>query len=126
MAKGFSAPRFRSGRVSTSPRHRRKQTLVARRTRRNPSLRELHTTFEPGRLSLTWVAQAYEQIVPIVRRTTSQAPGHSKDGLDVWETDAAPLLGSRSTCSPSCFYADGEQRSLTLGSSCPTCSRLTG
>jgi hypothetical protein len=126
MARDFSAPRFNSGRASTSPRHRRKETLVARRTRRNPSLREMHITFEPGRLSLTWVAQAYEQIVPIARWTTSKAPGRRKDGLDLCETDAAPLLGSRSTCSPSCFYEDGEQRSLTLGSSCPKCSRLTG
>jgi hypothetical protein len=70
----FSAPRFTSAPASKRPRHRRKETLVARRNRQSPKTREIHTTFEPSRLSPSWVAQAYEQIVPIVRRTTSRSP----------------------------------------------------
>ena len=63
-------------------RHRRKETLVARRTRRNPQLREIHCTFEPSRLSPSWVAQAYEQIVPMVRRPTSRSPRPGSDELE--------------------------------------------
>src|SRR2546429_1376903 len=88
-AKGCSAPRFQAGRARTYPRHRRKETLVARRTRHHPARREMHTTFAPGRLRLTWVAQADEQIVPIGRRTTSKAPGPGRDGLAACETDSA-------------------------------------
>ena len=80
----FLARRFRSARASKRPRHRRKETLVARRNRQAPQMREIHTTFEPSRLSPSWVAQAYEQIVPIVRRMTSRSPGlgrhHPKPG----------------------------------------------
>jgi hypothetical protein len=74
----FLAPRFRSARASKRPRHRRKETLVARRDRPPPKTREILTTFEPSRLSSSWVAQAYEQIVPIVRRTTSKAPASGR------------------------------------------------
>lgn len=74
----FSARRFRSARASKRPRHRRKETLVARRDRQPPKTREILTTFEPSRLSSSWVAQAYEQIVPIVRRTTSKAPASGR------------------------------------------------
>jgi hypothetical protein len=53
---------------------------VARRNRQHPQRREMQVTFEPSRLSPSWVAQAYEQIVPIVRRTTSRSlrPGQAK------------------------------------------------
>jgi len=51
---------------------------VARRNRQPPKTREILTTFEPSRLSPSWVAQAYEQIVPIVRRTTSKTPAPAR------------------------------------------------
>ena len=53
---------------------------MARRNRQPPKTREIRTTFEPSRLSPSWVAQAYEQLVPIVRRTTSRpsGPGHDR------------------------------------------------
>ncbi|MDH3605142.1 MAG: hypothetical protein OEU26_36565 [Candidatus Tectomicrobia bacterium] len=41
------------------------------RRKRQPSLnREIRITFEPHRLSPAWVAQAYEQAVPLARRST--------------------------------------------------------
>ena len=70
----FSARQFTSAHASKRPRHRRKETLVARRNRQPPKTREILTRFEPSRLSSSWVAQAYEQIVPIVRRTASKTP----------------------------------------------------
>jgi retron-type reverse transcriptase len=44
MARDFSVPRFRSVRAENLPRHRRKETLVARRKRRNLQAREIHIT----------------------------------------------------------------------------------
>jgi hypothetical protein len=90
----FSAPRFRSARVSKRPRHRRKETLVARRHRQPPKTREIHTTFEPSRLSPSWVAQAYEQIVPIVRRTTSRVADPGRDHPEPSETGSAGRAAS--------------------------------
>ena len=45
---------------------------MARRERQQSLTRELRVTFEPHRLSPAWVAQAYEQVVPITRRATPQ------------------------------------------------------
>lgn len=90
----FLAPRFRSAHASKRPRHRRKETLVARRNRQPPQTREIHTTFEPSRLSPSWVAQAYEQIVPIVRRTTSRAPGPGRDQPEPSETGSVGRVHS--------------------------------
>jgi hypothetical protein len=45
---------------------------VPGREHHHPQLREIQSTFEPSRLSLSWLAQAYEQVVPLVRRTTSR------------------------------------------------------
>lgn len=44
--------------------------------------------FEPSRLSPSWVAQAYEQIVPIVRRTTSSSSRPSRERSESNETDS--------------------------------------
>ena len=46
---------------------------MARRERPKPQTREIHIMFEPHRLSPAWIAQAYEQVVPIARRSTTQA-----------------------------------------------------
>src|SRR5215831_16757659 len=72
MAKDFSALRSSSARVVTLQALWDKETIVIRRERHHPQLRELQSTFEPSRLGLSWLAQAYEQVVPIVRRTTSR------------------------------------------------------
>jgi hypothetical protein len=90
----FSAPRFRSAHASKRPRHRRKETLVARRNRQPPQMREIHTTFEPSRLSPSWVAQAYEQIVPMVRRTTARSSGLGRDLPEPSETRSAGRVAS--------------------------------
>ena len=53
---------------------------MGRREHQSPQAREMHVTFAPSRLSLAWMAQAYEQVVPIIRRTTSgPAPCHAED-----------------------------------------------
>ena len=41
---------------------------MARREPNNRQTLKVHVTFEPNRLSPDWVAQAYEQVVPIARR----------------------------------------------------------
>ena len=45
---------------------------MARRERQQSLTRKIRVTFEPHRLSPAWVAQAYEQVVPIARRSTIQ------------------------------------------------------
>ena len=67
---------------------------MARRNRQPPQTREIHTTFEPSRLSPSWVAQAYEQIVPIVRRTTLRPPGPGRDRPESSETGSAGRAAS--------------------------------
>ena len=42
------------------------------REHHHPQLREIQSTFDPSRLSLSWLAQAYEQVGPLVQRTTSR------------------------------------------------------
>jgi hypothetical protein len=44
---------------------------MARRERTHSMMLEIRITFEPSRVSSACVAQAYEQVVPITRRTTS-------------------------------------------------------
>jgi hypothetical protein len=44
---------------------------MARRERTHTMVLEIRITFEPSRVSSACVAQAYEQVVPIPRRTTS-------------------------------------------------------
>jgi hypothetical protein len=71
MATDFSVLRSNAARA-VRPSHWDKETIVSRRERHRPPLREIHSTFEPSRLSLAWLAQAYEQVVPIVWRATSR------------------------------------------------------
>ena len=51
---------------------------MARRERSKPQKRGIRITFEPHRLSPAWVAQAYEQVVPVARRSATKvrAPGN--------------------------------------------------
>ena len=44
---------------------------MARRERTHNMVLEIRVTFEPSRVSSACIAQAYEQVVPIPRRTTS-------------------------------------------------------
>jgi hypothetical protein len=71
MARAFSGLRSNAARAGL-PSHWDKEAIVSRRERHHPQRREIHSTFEPSRLSLAWLAQAYEQVVPIVRRTISR------------------------------------------------------
>ena len=48
---------------------------MARRKRQTPLNQEIRITFEPHRLSPAWVAEAYEQAVPIAGRSTPQVLG---------------------------------------------------
>jgi len=68
---------------------------VARRERNNPHTLEVQVTFEPSRLRSTWMAQAYEQVVPITRRVTSQArPGRQTGHAEQTpQGERYPLLG---------------------------------
>jgi hypothetical protein len=85
MAKDFSALRSNSARAVTRPCLWAKETSVVRRERHHPQQRrEIQSTFEPSRLSLAWLAQAYEQVVPMIRRTTSRSlPPHGEDAEEL-------------------------------------------
>jgi hypothetical protein len=93
MAKDFSALRSSSARAVTLQSLWDKETIVVRRERHHLQRREIQSTFEPSRLSLAWLAQAYEQVVPIVRRTTS--------GPSCRHGEDAEELGRRSPQGPS-------------------------
>jgi hypothetical protein len=45
---------------------------VARRSNTDSTPLEVRITFEPSRVSPACIIQAYERVVPIARRTTSQ------------------------------------------------------
>jgi hypothetical protein len=72
MARGFSALRSNWLRRVPTWRPWDKETMVARRERQQPQPRGIRITFEPSRLSCAAVAQAYEQVVPMVRRLTAR------------------------------------------------------
>lgn len=76
MAKDFSALRSSSARAVTVQALWDKETLVACRERHHPQRREMQSTFEPSGRSLAWLAQAYAQVVPIIRRTTARTLRH--------------------------------------------------
>ena len=82
MAKDFSALRSSSVRVVTLLSLWDKETIVVRRERHHPQGREMPSTFEPSRLSLAWLAQAYEQVVPMIRRTTSRSLRHQGEDAE--------------------------------------------
>lgn len=68
MARDSSALRSKQVRAVSIQRQRDKETMVARRAPQQTRSREIRSTFEPSRLSRSAVAQAYEQVVPVVRR----------------------------------------------------------
>jgi hypothetical protein len=100
MAKDVSALRSSSARAVTLPCLWDKETIVVRRERHHPQRREIQSTFEPSRLSLAWLAQAYEQVVPMIRRTTSRSLRHQ--GEDAEE------LPRRSPQGPSPFVGESQ------------------
>lgn len=100
MAKDFSALRSSSARAVSLPCLWAKETIVVRRERHHPQRREMQSTFEPSRLRLAWLAQAYEQVVPMIRRTTARSLRHSGE-------DAA-ALGRRSPQGPSPFVGESQ------------------
>jgi hypothetical protein len=73
MARGFSVRRSNSVCAVMLRGHRDKEMIVSCRERHPPQPREMRVTFDPSRLSLAWIAQAYEQVVPIVRRTPTRS-----------------------------------------------------
>jgi hypothetical protein len=102
MAKDFSALRSSSARAMTLSYLWDKETIVVRRERHHPQRREMQSTFEPSRLSLAWLAQAYEQVVPIVRRPTSRpVRPHGADAAE---------LGRRSPQGPSPFVGERQHQ----------------
>lgn len=99
MAKDFSARRSNSARAVTLPCLWGKETIVVRRERHHPQRREMQSTFEPSRLSLAWLAQAYEQVVPLIRRTTSRSARHpGEDAAELRRCsphEPSPCVGER-------------------------------
>jgi hypothetical protein len=92
---------------------------VARRNRQSLQTREMHITFEPSRLSPSWVAQAYEQIVPIVRRTPSRLPSPGRECLESVkpaQRDGSLPLESRSKEWLYCSYEQYSHQKMSLGS----------
>src|SRR5215510_8275690 len=79
MAKDFSARRSNSARAVTLPCLWGKETIVVRRERHHPQRREIQSVFDPSRLSPAWLAQAYEQVVPMIRCTTARAVPHHEE-----------------------------------------------
>jgi hypothetical protein len=97
MVRAFLALRSSSARAVTLHCRWDKETIVIRRERHHPQLREIQSTFEPSRLSLSWLAQAYEQVVPIIRRPTSgplrRPCQDAEEPQGRWPQRPAPLGG---------------------------------
>jgi hypothetical protein len=77
--------------------------IVSRREQRHPQPREIRSTFEASRLSLSWIVQAYEQVVPLVRRTPARPARRSQE-------DAAERRGRSHQGHPPCV---GERQQQT-------------
>src|SRR5262245_15131459 len=99
MAMGFSALRSRFARAVTIRCHRDKETMVIRRERHHPQPREIRLTFEATRLSLSWIAQASEHVVPLVRRRPSRLSRRSQEDAEElqrrWHQGPPPWIGKR-------------------------------
>jgi hypothetical protein len=95
MAKDFAALRFSAVRPLPIRRHQAKERIVGRRERHPPPPREIRVTFEPSRLSLSGIAQAYEQVVPIVRRTPTR-PARRDDQTGEEEQQGLPAVSPSS------------------------------
>ena len=92
MVTGFWVHRFRPKRPALARYQRSKETIVARRERPKPQTREIRIMFEPHRLSPAWVAQAYEQVVPIARRSTPQALAPDPRGSEQSQRADTPAI----------------------------------
>jgi hypothetical protein len=55
---------------------------VRRRERHHPQPREMHITVAASRLRLSWIAQADEQVVPLVRRTPSRPSRRAQEDAE--------------------------------------------
>jgi hypothetical protein len=92
MGTGFSGHPCTPHGPLSSPRHGSKEAIVARRERTRTTPLEVRLTFEPSRLSLACIVQAYERVVPITRRTTPQAlpPRLDEDALQTQRVGRRP------------------------------------
>ncbi len=61
---------------------------VARRERRKERILEVRCTFEPNRLAQACLANAYEQVVPTVRRKMQNQPNPAADRTPVPQRQA--------------------------------------
>jgi hypothetical protein len=81
MAPGFWGPPCRQGSFWSTPRHGSKETSVARRAPKSSRTLEVHLTFEPSRVSAVCIGQAYERVVPIIRRPAPRTrPARQAEG----------------------------------------------
>ena len=97
MGRGFWGHHCRTSSPLSTRYYGRKETSVACRVHRGSTTLEVRSTFEPSRVSPACVAQASEQVVPMIRRTTPQ-------GLPTRQANGAPQtqrVGRRSAaCLP--------------------------
>ena len=91
MGMDFWEPRSRRAASRSSPQHSREEAVVARRARSRLPLREIRITFEPRRVSSACMVQAYEQVVPLRRRST----GAGADLRAEEEAPQTPRVGRR-------------------------------
>jgi len=73
MVMGFWGPHSRECHLTQAPRHGHKEVSVAHRGHSRSLTLAVRITFEPSRVSPACVVQAYERVVPIIRRPTPQA-----------------------------------------------------
>jgi hypothetical protein len=73
MVRGFWGHRCSACRPVNAPHPGGKETSVARRGHTGSITLAVRITFEPSWGSPTWVAQAYERVVPITRRPALRA-----------------------------------------------------
>ena len=78
MGTGFLGPRSRRGRPWRTRHHGSTEAVVARREHTRSTPLEVRITCEPSRVSPACVAQAYERVVPITRRTPPRLSRHGR------------------------------------------------
>ena len=96
MGTGFWGHHFRQAPSVNVPRPGGKEASVARRVRTRSTTLEVRITFEPSRVSLACVVQAYERVVPITRRPTTRAGSP-------WPAEGAPQTQQGGRRQPSCI-----------------------
>jgi len=73
MVMGFWGPHSRECHLTQAPRHGHQEVSVAHRGPSRSLTLAVRITCEPSRVSPACVVQAYERVVPIIRRPTPQA-----------------------------------------------------